>query len=100
MYMENYSACYINQRRLEPETQARDLGCLRDICIMLGMQSHVIPSITETRSQIETWWQMPELQRTQTPGCGPTQWFQAKSACLYQFFTAENCTVLPFQVFQ
>ena len=31
-----------------------------------GMQSHVIPSIIETRSQIETRWQMPELQRTQT----------------------------------
>ena len=56
------------------------------------MQSHVIPSIIETRSQIETWWQMPELQRTQTPICGPTQWFQAKSACLYQFFSAENCS--------
>ena len=56
------------------------------------MQSHVIPSIIETRSQIETWWQMPELQRTQTPGCGPTRRFQAKSACLYQFFSAENCS--------
>ena len=33
------------------------------------------------------------------PGCGPTQRFQAKSACLYQFFSAENCTVIPFQVF-
>ena len=64
------------------------------------MQSHVIPSIIETRSQIETWWQMPELQRTQTPICGPTQWFQAKSACLYQFFSAENCsyTIPSFSV--
>ena len=65
-----------------------------------GIQSHVIPSIIETRSQIETWWQMPELQRTQTPICGPTQWFQAKSACLYQFFSAENCsyTIPSFSV--
>ena len=44
-----------------------------------GMQSHVIPSIIETRSQIETWWQMPELQRTQIPGCGPRQ--QRAHAC-------------------
>ena len=94
-----------SQRRLEPETQARDLGRPRAICTMLGMQirgmrSHVIPSIIETRSQIETWWQMPELQRTQTPICGPTQWFQAKSACLYQFFSAENCsyTIPSFSV--
>ena len=93
--------------RLEPEAQARDLGRPRAICAMLGMQSlirgtqsHVIPSIIETRSQIETWWQMPELQRTQTPICGPTQWFQAMSACLYQFFSAENCsyTIPSFSV--
>ena len=63
-----------------------------------GMQLHVIPSIIET--QIETRWQMPELQRSQTPGCGPTQRFQAKSASLYQFFSAENCTVITFRVFQ
>ena len=29
------------QRRLEPETKARDLGCPRAICAMLGMQSEV-----------------------------------------------------------
>ena len=55
----------------------RDLGRPHAICAMLGMQSHVVPSIIETRSQIETWWQMPELQRTQTPGYGPTQRFHA-----------------------
>ena len=39
-------ACSMNaivehQRRLEPETQARDLGRPRAICAMLGMQSEV-----------------------------------------------------------
>ena len=80
------------RRRLEPETKARDLGRPRTICAMLGTQSHVIPSIIETRLHIETWWQTPELQQTQTPVCGPTQRFQAKSASLYQFFSAENCS--------
>ena len=92
-------------RRLGPETKARDLGCPRALWPMLGIQSEICNSTLYTidnraRSQIETRWQMPELQRTQTPGCGPTQRFQAKSACLYQFFSAEYCTVITFQVFQ
>ena len=42
-YNNDAAASYLvwNQRRLEPETQARDLSRPRAICAMLGMQSEV-----------------------------------------------------------
>ena len=97
------------QRRLEPETQARDLGRPRAICAMLGMQSEVCNQrYAITRYTIDNRDTIADRDLVADAGAAadsnPRLWsytaVSGEERMLVPILQCGECTVIPFQVFQ